>query len=586
MTRVHVLSAVLACLAFSACPPPVVEPDAGTARDSGTPPPPVDSGVPDAGDPTAALFAPDHLVEVRIELTPADWDTLRNQTRNLFTLLTGDCTSQPFPSPFTTFNAVATVDGKRLEQTTIKKKGFLGSLSANRPSLKLKFDDFIPGQEVSGADSLTLNNAQQDPSVVRQCLGYALFAKAGLVAPRCNFAHVFVNGVDLGVYANVEGIDKDLLKRHFDKKGGNLFEGTLSDFNVTYINTFDLKDGKTDRTDLNQVLAAMTASDADLLTRLEAVMNVDEFIDFWAMETLVRHWDGYNGNTNNFFIYDDPTTNKFVFIPWGADAVFHTGPVTADQPEGPLLRSDLARRLYGIPQTRARYLARLQELLTTVWNEAQLNSEITRMQALITPYLHPIQYGQFMQGLTDVRGFVMNRRARLTALLQTPPATAPGPRSSPCMKQLGTFSSDFSTTWGTLGAMNPFATGPATFDLAMDGGPGPFAVSGASAGFDTTGNDGVTVGINLVAAQTDGGFTAAAIRINPALYPPASSSGQPFDLATRVGYVLQYTGGQVVPIALFGNGTLSLTDAGITDGGVVSGSVRVELLTWPFGGGM
>lgn len=571
------------CAAFLACPAPVPIPDAGTTpRDSGTPLPSVD-----AGDPTAVIFAPDHLVDVRLELSPADWDTLRNQTRDLFTLLAGDCTSQPFPSPFTTFNATATIDGQRLEQVTVKKKGFLGSLSANRPSLKLKFDDFIVGQEVSGLDAMTLNNAQQDPSVVRQCLGYALFARAGLVAPRCNFAHVFVNGVDLGVYAHVEGIDKDLLKRHFEKKGGNLYEGTLSDFTTTYVNTFDLKDDKTDRSDLGRVLFAMTASDADLMTQLGAVMNTDQFIDFWAMETLVRHWDGYAGNTNNFFLYDDPTSGKFVWIPWGADAVFHTGPVTADQPEGPLLRGEVARRLYGIPEVRARYLARVRELLDTVFVEATLTSELTRMQALITPHLHPIQAGQFATGLADVRGFIMNRRARLTALLSAPPPTPSGGRPSPCMERLGTFRSDFSTTWGTLGAMNPFATGPATFDLVMDGGPGPFIVSGASAGLDTQGNDGAKMGLNLVAAQSDGGFTAAVIRLNPALYPPPPGTNPgAFDLFTRVGYVLQFRGGQIVPIALFGTGTLEFNDAGVTDGGVVSGRVTTEVLSWPFGGGM
>ena len=75
-------------------------------------------------------------------------------------------------------------------------------------------------------------------------------------------------------------------------------------------------------------------------------------------------------STYAIFIYDDPTSKKFVFIPWGADAVFYMGPVTADQPEGLLLRSDLARRLYGIPEIKARYLARVQELMTLVFDEA------------------------------------------------------------------------------------------------------------------------------------------------------------------------------------------------------------------------
>lgn len=583
-TMVRAFGFLVTCAFLLACPAPTGDPDGGVMvpRDSGTPPPPVD-----AGDPTAEIFKPDHLIEVRIEMAPADWDTMRNQTRDLFTLLAGDCTSQPFPSPFTDFNAVATVDGKRLEQTTIKKKGFLGSLSANRPSLKLKFDDFIPDQEVSGLDSMTLNNAQQDPSVIRQCLGYDLFRKAGLVAPRCNYARVFMNGVDLGIYAHVEGIDKDLLKRHFEKKSGNLYEGTLSDFNVQFINTFDLKDDKTDRTDLNQVLAAMTASDADLVNRLSAVMDLDQFIDFWAMETLVRHWDGYAGNTNNFFLYDDPTTNKFVWIPWGADAVFYTGPVTADQAEGPLLRGDLARRLYGIPAIRTQYIARLRLFLDTVFVEMLINAEIARMQALVTPHLHPIQASQFATGLADVRRFVANRRTRLNAILTSPPPAPTTSRPSPCMARLGTFRSDFSTTWGTLGAMNPFTTGPASFELVIDAGVGPWVLTGASAGLDTQGNDGPRVGINLIGAQMDGGFTAAVIRMVPQLYPPpVGTNPGSFDLFTRVGYVIQFQGGQFVPIALFGNGTLQLNDAGVTDGGTVSGTVTTEVLSWPFGGGM
>jgi hypothetical protein len=37
---------------------------------------------------------------------------------------------------------------------------------------------------------MTLNNNKQDPSAIHQCLGYAVFADAGVPAPRCNFAHV------------------------------------------------------------------------------------------------------------------------------------------------------------------------------------------------------------------------------------------------------------------------------------------------------------------------------------------------------------------------------------------------------------
>ncbi|MBL8938845.1 MAG: CotH kinase family protein [Archangium sp.] len=541
----------------------------------------------DAGDPTAPLFDPDHLVEVSIDVAPADWEVLRNQTRDLFTLLSGNCTSQPFPSPFTTFESTVTVDGTRLPRSTVKKKGFLGSLSVNRPSLKLKFDANVPKQKVSGLDAMTLNNAQQDPSIVRQCLGYALFRKAGLRAPRCNFAHVVVNGADLGVYAHVEAIDNDFLERHFTKKSGSLYEGTLSDFTTTFVGTFDLKNTG-DRSDLERVTAALRATDAELEVKLAAVIDLNQFIDFWAMETLLRHWDGYAGNTNNFFIYDDPETGRFTFIPWGADAVFGAEPSSADNPEGPMLRGVLARRLYNVPALRQRYLARVRSLLSSVFFESELRREVVRMENLVRPHVHPIQAAQLSNGLADVRRFIDTRRTNLTRELTAAPALAPsGERASPCLYPLGRFDSTFSTNWGTITSENPFGVSSATFDLTLDGGTLPFARTASTAGIDTGGNDGPKAGVNLIAARADGTAMLVGLRMLPQLYPPAPDAGViPLDLVQRVGIVVEFVGGVVKPIGLLGPGTVEFTSASDVDGGVVSGHVSGQVVSWPFGAGM
>lgn len=578
-TMPRALAGLFASIALFGCPAPVVTPDAGPGVDAGVP----DAGSTDAGDPSAALFAPLHLVDVRIELAPADWDTLRAQTRDLFTLLAGDCTAQPFPSPFTTFEGTVTVDGTVLPRSTVKKKGFLGSLSNTRPSLKLKFDSFISGQKVSGQDAMTLNNAQQDPAVMRQCLGYALFAKAGLVAPRCNYAQVRVNGEDLGVYAHVEGIDKDLLKRHFAKSGGNLYEGTLSDFNPTFSRTFDLKGSAGNGADIAAMVTALSAGDAQLLSSLSPILDVDQFIEFWAMETLERHWDGYASNTNNFFIYDDPTSGKFVFIPWGADAVFTSSMPTADNPDGLLLRGELARRLYALPETRTKYLARVRALLDTVFSETALREEVNRTEVLISPTLHPIQRAQFTAGLVDVRKFIDGRRAKLMAVLANPPPAPLTQRPSPCLARLGSLSGSFDTTFGTLNATNPFAVGSGTYQLNFaDGGLVPVALVSATAGMDFTGNDGPRVAVNVLALLADGGVGATALRVVPNAYPPPGPV--PFDLFTHVGIVFEFQSQQIVPLGLMGTGTMEFTDAGFAEGSRVSGRFSGDLLSWPFGG--
>ena len=118
-----------------------------------------------------------------------------------------DCLDGPPDDVFSWFEATVTVDGESLAQVGVRKKGFLGSLSKVKPSLKVRFDKFTDGQLLGGAmKRLTLNNAQQDPSMINTCMAYHIFASAGLPVPRCNFATVAVNGENLGLYVHVESM--------------------------------------------------------------------------------------------------------------------------------------------------------------------------------------------------------------------------------------------------------------------------------------------------------------------------------------------------------------------------------------------
>jgi hypothetical protein len=318
------------------------------------------------------------------------------------------------------------------------------------------------------------------------------------------------------------------------------------------------------------------------------VLDLDQFIDFWAMETLLRHWDGYAGNTNNYFVYDDPSTQRLTFVPWGADAVFGVEPESVDDPEGPLLRGVLVRRLYGVPALRQRYLTRLRALLDAHFVESDLRAEVTRIDRLVRPLLHPIQASQYSNGLADVRRFIDTRKTVLTRVLASPPASpATGERPSPCMYPVGRFDSVFRTTWGTLAAQNPFGLGTATFDLSLDAGVITYVGAASTAGLDTSGKDGPRVGVNVAAASADGGFAVMGLRLIPQLYPPLPDAGPvPLDLVLRTGVVLEYTGGVIKPVGVLGRGTIEFTGAGTVDGGVVSGHLSAQVLTWPFGAGM
>src|SRR5688572_23132180 len=88
----------------------------GSATDDPPGPPPTDL------EQSAALFAPDRVLDIDIELAPADWDALRTQTRSILDILGSSCLSPP-ESPFTYFNGTVTIDGERFDHVGVRKKG-------------------------------------------------------------------------------------------------------------------------------------------------------------------------------------------------------------------------------------------------------------------------------------------------------------------------------------------------------------------------------------------------------------------------------------------------------------------------------
>ena len=261
-----------------------------------------------ATHPSDAYFALDRVMDISIEIEVEDWDTLRRQTRTLedvFAEIEEYGLSQPFADIYTWFSATVTVDGETYAEVGVRKKGFVGSQSDTKPSLKLRFDKYVDGQSLGGVmERMTLNNSIQDPSFVNTCLSYRVFAAAGNPASRCNFATVSVNGKDLGLYVHVEEIKAPFLLRHFDRADGNVYEGNVSDFTPVYRGTFEKKNNEDadDWSDIDAVVAALADPSDAGLEALGEIVDLDRFLSFWATEVLVGHWDGYAGDRNNYWI--------------------------------------------------------------------------------------------------------------------------------------------------------------------------------------------------------------------------------------------------------------------------------------------
>ena len=417
------------------------------------------------------LFAPDHLVDIQVELASEDWDQLREQTRSLSESLSKSLND----SPFTYFKGNVTVDGVRIEDVGIRKKGFLGSLSRSRPSLKIKFSEYKDQDPISGLDRLTLNNSKQDPSRLSQYLAYKLFNESGTIAPRCNFAKVTVNGKYLGIYSNVESVKPPFLRR-FDEEIGALYEGTVTDFFPDLIDKFEFKNKEARSADLEPIVNLLQQEQLDV-EALGQYLDIDAFLRFWAMESLIGFWDGYTYDQNNYFLYKHPRNSKLYFIPWGTDSAF-----TQTMPLPPYIiaiksvhsQSILTNRLYRLPEIQDRYHATMLELLSEHWDEDKLLAEIDRVQEMLEPHLHSSNR-RFAMSVRKVRYFVETRREVLQKEIDKwPIELAEGPRRPAYFKKIGTATASFTTQWYDKTPKSPEEKGQIEMELVLDGEPVTF----------------------------------------------------------------------------------------------------------------
>ncbi len=113
--------------------------------------------------------------------------------------------------------------GMRIRSVAIRSRGF-GSRNPSKPALRVDFDRFAAGQRFLGLQSVTLDNLWQDPSLVRESVAMAMFARLGQPAPREVYARLFINGEYQGVYAIVEAVDPAFLARVFGDGDGFVFE--------------------------------------------------------------------------------------------------------------------------------------------------------------------------------------------------------------------------------------------------------------------------------------------------------------------------------------------------------------------------
>lgn len=258
------------------------------------------------GDDGAALFAGPKIPRIRVRVGEKQLEELRAEPRKYVKA------------------EVREDDRATYADVALKLKGAAGSFRDwdDRPALTLNLGKFRKGGTYHGLAKFHLNNSVQDETYLCELLCSELFHRAGIPAPRVTHARVWLNDRDVGLYVLKEGFDRPFLRRSFSDPTGNLYDGGfLQDLDADLEK--DEGSGPDDRRDLKAIVEA--AHDPDPVSRwrrLGALVDLDQFCTFMAMERMTCHWDGYAGMANNYRVYFDPRRRKAIFLPHGMDQTF------------------------------------------------------------------------------------------------------------------------------------------------------------------------------------------------------------------------------------------------------------------------
>ena len=387
-------------------------------------------------DESGSLFGLDNVIDVHIRIEPGEWAKLQppadvrldgEAVGEAFGDLIGDAMSGGhFRSEKSTRPGLAgylgvdhqygradvEIDGETVRGVGLRYKGngtFIEGHESGRYSFKIDFNEYVKGQEFRGLTKINLQNNITDPSLMREALSYELFREAKIPASRVGYAKVYltISGETkrkpVGLFTVVEQKDKRFLKRNYGSSKGllmkpstfGLFRYLGDDWNEYEIG-FVPKTEPTEEQQKRVMEFARLVHKADFgefEKRYADYLDVDQFLRFLACNVVLCNLDSIFGGSQNHYIYLEPESNRFQFLPWDMDhsfGGFHMmgtpdarRDLSIDRPVAD--KHPIIERVLRVPGNKERYHAHLENYLNTIFGEEKMFGQIESVGAFVRP---------------------------------------------------------------------------------------------------------------------------------------------------------------------------------------------------------
>jgi hypothetical protein len=262
-----------------------------------------------------------HVSEIRIQFQQGNW---RHTLDSLFVNYGEDCR----------LAGDIEIDGHLIKNVGVRYKGYS---SFNSDELKnpfnIELEYAINNQNHKGYSKLKLSNVIHDPSFVREVLSYEI-ARKYMPASLANFATVYVNDTLMGLYTNVEAVDKKFVAKHFPSDENSFFKGAPEQLqypfgqnaNLAYTHGADSNGYKpyykleSDYFGWSDLFHFIDVLNNDT-SNIESVLNVDRALWMHAFNYTLVNLDSYIGYSQNYYLYRDDN-GRFNTIPWDFNMSF------------------------------------------------------------------------------------------------------------------------------------------------------------------------------------------------------------------------------------------------------------------------
>jgi hypothetical protein len=277
-------------------------------------------------DSSSMVFSEDQVYTYKFSFYTPDWADSLEYYKSL--------PDEPYmPGKMLFYNQKG--DTIRLDSIGIRYKGNSSyQLAANSPKkpLKVRFDKYNKKMRFFGLEKLNFSNVAMDPSFMREKISYDI-ARAYMPAPRTTYANIYLEETLIGLYVQIEQVDKVFLGRYFEDDDGNLYKaadngGALvyrgldqSSYKAEY--TLETNEKKNDWSAfINLIYMINNTPSSEFAATAGTCLDLHNCARHLAFTMVLSHFDSYTGSGRNFYFYHDRLSGKFSIIPWDLNLSF------------------------------------------------------------------------------------------------------------------------------------------------------------------------------------------------------------------------------------------------------------------------